>query len=456
MNLLKKYDVAGPRYTSYPTVPYWEGVPTEAEWIESVKLALESEEGKAGAALYVHIPFCQSLCSFCGCNTRITRNHAVAQPYIDGLLKEWGLLRERLGRKKILLTELHLGGGTPTFLTPDELDRLLTGLEEGFTLTGDPELSLEVDPRVTNEEHLKVLRKHAFTRLSMGVQDFEKKVQEAVHRIQSVEQVRALTEYARAIGFTSVNYDLIYGLPFQTPESLKKTMEIVAELKPDRIAFYGYAHVPWIKPAHRRFTESDLPAGDGKRALYETGREVLRSAGYHELGMDHFALETDPLWIATTQGTLHRNFMGYASKPVFPLLAIGVSSIGDSGGAFVQNEKLLETWKDRVEKGELPIARGHLLSLEDSAIRKLILSLMTRFEANWTGEEEKLVPFLSEAASRLEEAVRDGLIEITHGKNSTHLRITTAGKPFIRNLCMALDARLARKAPETRIFSQTI
>ncbi len=448
--LLKKYNVPGPRYTSYPTVPYWTENPTEEQWIRCVSNALdESAVHGVGAAIYVHIPFCESLCTYCGCNTRISRNHKVAEPYINGVLKEWDLYLSKLDRN-VLLSELHFGGGTPTFLSPEELDRIVRGVLSRVKITDSAEFSIEADPRVTKKEHLEVLAKHGFRRLSLGVQDFDPKVQEIVHRTQSVEQVRQVTESARALGFTSVNYDLIYGLPLQTLESVQRTIEAVRSLRPDRIAFYAYAHVPWIKPAHRRFTEADLPSGDEKRALYEAGRRMLEEAGYVEIGMDHFALESDSLFKASLDGTLHRNFMGYTSRQVSPLIGLGVSAIGDSWTAFAQNEKLVEKYEARVEAGELPLIRGHVLNEEDLVVRKHILNLMTRFTTDW--RESLRTPYLDTVAEKLSELSRDECVEIS----ATTCRITEKGKPFLRNICMAFDARLARNAPNTQLFSKTI
>ena len=451
-SLIKKYNVPGPRYTSYPTVPYWDRTPSQSEWISSIAQSLkENEADQIGAAVYVHIPFCESLCTYCGCNTRITRNHGVGLPYIDVVHKEWQLYLDQLGRKEIPLSELHLGGGTPTFLGAEELARLMDGLFKSMKAMPGSEFSVEADPRVTRKEHLQVLADRGFKRLSLGIQDFDPKVQEIVHRIQSEAQVRDVTETARTLGYTSVNFDLIYGLPFQTLDSIRATVEAVRRLRPDRIAFYAYAHVPWIKPSQRRFTEADLPAGDAKRALYELGREMLEAAGYKEIGMDHFALETDSLWTATRDHTLHRNFMGYTSKQVSPQIGLGVSAIGDSWTAFMQNEKLLETYQARVEKGEIPIFRGHLLNEEDLVLRRHVLNLMTRFETNWSDPSSK-TPHLDQIADRLKEFASDGLLVI----RPTGCQVTDSGRAFLRNICMAFDARLVRKEPATQLFSKTV
>lgn len=457
--LIKKYNIPGPRYTSYPTVPYWEESPTLEQWVQALRNSItEGKQSGTGAAMYLHIPFCESLCTYCGCNTRITRNRTVAQPYIDVLLQEWDLYLKHLEidseKNPFLLSELHLGGGTPTFLHPDELNFLLENLLKTVKLHPQREFSIEVDPRVTTHEHLLVLQKHGFRRISMGVQDFDPKVQEIVHRIQSVEQVRKLTVNARELGFNSVNYDLIYGLPLQTLKSVESTIEKVIQLKPDRIAFYAYAHVPWIKASQRRFTEADLPSGEEKRALYERGREMFEQAGYVEIGMDHFALKSDSLARAVQEKTLHRNFMGYTSRRVSPIVSLGVSAIGDAWTAFMQNEKLVETYQDRVRKGEIPITRGHLLTQEDLSLRQHILNLMTLLETSWSAST-LFTPYLNEVIEKLQEFKNDDLLEIHISNQQTKIKITETGRAFIRNICMAFDARLVRKAPATKLFSQT-
>ncbi len=453
--LFRKYNVAGPRYTSYPTVPYWDTTPSAEQWLHSVAQGLNaSRKSGAGAAIYVHVPFCQSLCTYCGCNTRITRRQDVGTPYVRTVLAEWRLYREMLlgqGVSQIPLSELHLGGGTPTFLAPAELEELVRGILEGTELTPSHEFSVEADPRVTTPEHLATLARLGFKRLSLGIQDFDSKVQEVVHRVQSVEQVQAVTVTARNLGFTSVNYDLIYGLPFQTKTSVEATVQAVMKLRPDRIAYYGYAHVPWIKPSQRRFTEADLPDGNAKRELYELGRTLLEQAGYAEVGMDHFALKTDSLWVAAAEGELHRNFMGYTSRSVSPLIGLGVSAIGDSWTAFAQNEKVLETYQERVAQGELPILRGHVLNEEDQILRRHILNLMTQFNTDWQ-HSSVATDYLAGVGERLAELARDGLVELT----AQGCRVRERGKPFLRNVCMAFDARLARRTPDSTLFSKTV
>ena len=446
--LLAKYDVPGPRYTSYPTVPYWDRAPTQEEWLTHLSGALQrSKEGGQGAAMYVHIPFCRSLCHYCGCNTFITRDPAIGKAYVETVRAEWALYTSRLGR--VPLGELHLGGGTPTSLAPELLERMLDGILGAMDVQAGAELGTEADPRVTTRAQLEVLARKGFTRLSLGIQDFDPTVQHVVNRKQSVEEVKRVTEDARALGFQSVNYDLIYGLPMQTPESIQRTIDEVRKLRPDRIAFYGYAHVPWMKGVQRKFEDSDVPVGAPKRLLYELGRQLLLEAGYLEIGLDHFALPEDGLWKAYAERRLHRNFMGYTDRSTLPLFALGVSAIGDTWTAFAQNEKTVDAYTAAVQRGELPISRGHVLDAEDLVLRRHIVDVMTRFETHWAGAE---TPYLGEVPAKLDELRADGLVELSGGT----VQVTEAGRPFVRNVCMAFDARLARKAPDRPLFSRTV
>ena len=447
-SLIAKYDIAGPRYTSYPTVPYWETTPSAQQWLTHVERALVQERG---ASLYLHIPFCHSLCTFCGCNTRITRSHSVVMPYLDTLLAELDLYLRALGRGRLELDELHLGGGTPTFLDVGELEALLSRLSDRAPLRADARCSVEVDPRVTSVEQLALLARYGFHRISIGVQDFDPRVQEIVNRVQSESCVAEVTRAARTLGFDSVNFDLIYGLPLQTSASIQTTMDAVCRLRADRIALYGYAHVPWIKPGQRRFTEIDVPQGEQRRQLYELGRERLEREGYREIGLDHFALESDSLWKAQQSGNMHRNFMGYADACALPLIGLGVSAIGDAGDAFAQNEKDLRQYQQRVQAGELPIHRGHLLDAEDRILRRHILRLMTGLQTSWERSED-YTEFLADIGQRLAEPAADQLVELT----PSGCRVTDRGRAFLRNICMAFDARLSRRAPGGVLFSRTL
>ena len=450
-HLIAKYDVASPRYTSYPTVPYWSATPNEAEWLQRLGGALQRNAASgSGIGLYVHLPFCRSLCTYCGCNTRITRTHAVVSPYVEALLAEYRMYRERLGAPRPLLGELHLGGGTPTFLDCAELEQLLEGLLGSSTVADGAELSVEVDPRVTSAEQLALLARHGFRRISLGVQDFDPRVQRAVNRTQSEQQVRIVSDHARAVGFESVNFDLIYGLPLQTQASISQTMDAVCRLRPDRIALYGYAHVPWMRPGQRGFDDSDLPTGAARRALYEQSRERLEGEGYREIGLDHFALESDSLWQTAAAGRMHRNFMGYTSVHTEPLLGLGVSAIGDAGDAFAQNDKDFMAYQQRIARGELPIQRGHLLDDEDRVLRRHILNLMTRLATDWSAPADHTAA-LEDIGQRLLEFERDGLLQVT----GDGCRVTASGRGFLRNICMAFDARLARQQPDRPLFSRS-
>lgn len=452
-SLFKKYDVAGPRYTSYPTVPYWETAPTQLKWIAALRTELNhSAQKNRGAAIYIHLPFCEALCTFCACNKIITKNHERSRPYIETVLREWKNYLKQLQMQKILVAEIHLGGGTPTFMTPDELQDLLSDLYDGIALTSDAQLSFESDPRVTTIEHLKTLYDLGFRRISLGVQDYDPAVQEAINRVQSVEMVGGLAEIARAVGYTGVNFDLVYGLPHQTIPSIEKTITAVIAQQPDRIAFYSYAHVPWVgKTGQRKFTDGDVPVGAAKRALYECGRTMFLAAGYVEIGMDHFALPHDDLARALHEKTLFRNFMGYTPHHVSPMIGLGVSAIGDAWTAFVQNEKDITAYNARVTAGELPIARGHCLTTEDMVLRQHILNLMTQGETHWY-DKDLFTDDLQNVPGRLAEFMVDGLVEIT----PDGIRITSAGRPFLRNICMAFDARLQRRQPDKPLFSRTM
>ncbi|MBC7384844.1 MAG: oxygen-independent coproporphyrinogen III oxidase [Cryobacterium sp.] len=451
-DLVEKYDVPAPRYTSYPTVPYWEsaGLTTEI-WTEELKRAFSVPTARW--SLYLHIPFCETLCTFCGCNTSITKNHNREDPYIAAVHREWELyLKAVPGIQDRVLEEIHLGGGTPTFLSPDNLKKLLAPIlaavkgPEGQVM----ERSIEVDPRRTNREHLKALREVGFTRVSMGVQDFTPEVQKLVNRIQPVEMTENLTREARELGFHSVNFDLIYGLPKQNPESMRLSMEQTLRLRPDRIALYSYAHVPWMKAVQRLFTESDLPAGADKRILYEIARTALLENGYAEIGMDHFALKTDSLFRASESSNLHRNFMGYTSRRTDILLGLGVSSISETPGCFHQNEKALPAYEKMMEAGKLTTHRGHLLTTEDRKNREEILELMTKLSVEILPDE------VADAQDFLAEMIADGLVEIRGSEKSTRLSVTEKGRPFLRNACLFFDRRLRAKAPQTRIFSKSI
>lgn len=450
MDLAAKYDVASPRYTSYPTVPYWTDAPTSGEWLQHLRAALARQAPDEGAGLYIHLPFCRSLCTYCGCNTRVTRSRGIVGDYVRAVVAEFAMYRVQLGAERLPLGELHLGGGTPTFLDCGELAALLDGVLAGAVLRPGAELSVEVDPRVTSREQLQVLAERGFRRVSIGVQDFDPVVQDLVNRRQSLAQVQRVVAAARELGYDSVNVDLIYGLPRQSVAGVQGTMRAVLELRPDRIAFYGYAHVPWMRPGQRRFDEGDLASGAARRALYEAGREVLEAAGYGEIGLDHFALPSDSLWRAARAGRLHRNFMGYSSVHTEPLLGLGASAIGDAGDAFAQNEKDTDDYLRRVAAGELPLARGHRLTGEDQVLRRHIGRLMTGLHTTWQ-EPCDWTPALADARARLQPLQDDGLVVL----DPDGCRVTDRGRRYLRNICMCFDARLARRPATTPLFSRS-
>jgi len=358
MNLVSKYNKPTPRYTSYPTVPYWDERLTLSQWKESVRSSFIQSNDKEGMSLYVHLPYCESLCTYCACNTRITVNHSVEEPYILALLEEWALYLEVFeGTPRI--KEIHLGGGTPTFFSPAHLKQLLEGILATSMVCEDAEFSFEAHPDNTTKEHLETLYNLGFSRVSFGIQDFDIQVQDAINRFQSFEQVQEVVGLARSIGYKSINFDLVYGLPFQTKKSVIDTINAVNLLRPERIAFYSYAHVPWLKPGQRKFTEKDLPVDVEKRMLYEIGKEKFLENGYEEIGMVHFALPNDALTKAMHGKTLHRNFMGYTHNYTQLLIGLGASSISDTWFAFGQNLKKVEDYIDIVSKGIIPVFKGH-------------------------------------------------------------------------------------------------
>lgn len=441
--LIKKYNIAVPRYTSYPTVPYWDTENwTQEEWLSTVREA-NSDSSSDGISLYIHLPFCESLCTYCGCNTRITKNHGVEEPYIEAVLKEWEMYCKVLDGKPTI-KDIHLGGGTPTFFSASNLNKLLSNILLNSRLSTDSEFSFEAHPANTTDEHLETLYNCGFRRLSLGIQDFDPNVQAIINRKQSVEQVAHVTEHARKLGYNSINFDLIYGLPLQKLESVESTIREVIKLMPDRIAYYSYAHVPWIKPGQRKFTEADLPADEEKRALYEKGCEMLKAAGYEDIGMDHFSLPGDSLYKASITGQLHRNFMGYTHKYTKLSIGLGVSSISDSWYAFAQNVKKLELYLEKINRGEFPLMKGHILTENDLELRSEILSIMCKGYTDMTKTNSKLV-------KRLLPLRKDNLIKFDYKK----LYVTSEGRAFLRNICMAFDERLwSHEAHD--IFSKAI
>ena len=451
-SLIQKYNVPGPRYTSYPTVPYWDEQTFSYQiWIDTLKKSFSESNATEGISLYIHLPFCESMCTFCGCHKRITKNHSVEHPYIEALLKEWYLYCQLFDEKPII-KEIHLGGGTPTFFSIKNLEDLINGIFTSAKKATSYEFSFEGHPNNTTREHLQKLYDLGFRRVSFGVQDYSETVQKAIHRVQPFHNVAKVTLQAREIGYTSIGHDIIFGLPFQEIEDIVDTIEKTKSLHPDRLAFYSYAHVPWIKGnGQRGFKDEDVPKDEKKRMFYEVGKKILREKGYYEIGMDHFALETDSLYQSFENGSLHRNFMGYSSSKTQLMIGLGVSSISDSWYSFAQNEKNIEDYYQLLEWNKLPVVKGHFLTNEDLIIRKHILNLMCQFETSWENTSAYFEE-LPDVIIQLQEMQDDGLLTI----EDKTIRIHEKGKPFIRNICMAFDLRLKRKIPENQLFSMTI
>ena len=403
-----------------------------------------------GISIYIHLPFCEALCTYCGCNKKITTNHSVEEEYLRAVEKEWQLYK-KLMRQTRVIRELHLGGGTPTFFSPANLQRLVQAILKGSVVHPQHEFSIEGHPNNTTPLHLKVLHSLGFKRISYGVQDNDPKVQKVINRIQPFENVKAAIENARAAGFNSVNFDLIYGLPLQTLQSMEKTIAQTIELKPDRIAFYSYAHVPWTSRAQRLFDESDLPNAEEKIQLYLKGKEMLLANGYFDIGMDHFALSHDDLYKASVNGKLHRNFMGYTTQNTGLLLGLGVSSISDAGYAFAQNHKALHDYYTAINAGNLAIERGYELDLEDLSFRKYILEISCNGIAIFQKKDLELLK--QYVFPELVGLAGDGLVKY----NDDCVVLTEKGRYFMRNVCGAFDMKLHRDNHQKEmVFSKAI
>jgi oxygen-independent coproporphyrinogen-3 oxidase len=440
-----KLDICGPRYTSYPTVPVWQKSFGPQDY--AVHLA---EAGRRGAeaplSLYVHLPFCSELCAYCGCNVVVTRDPRKPDSYLDHLAQEMDLVARRLGPRR-RVSQLHWGGGTPTFLSNPQIERLWRDLTRRFDLVADAEVAVEIDPVVTPKEKLALLRSLRFNRLSMGVQDFDPDVQRAVRRVQTIEQTREALAAARELGFSGINFDLICGLPLQTPAGWRRTMESVADMRPDRIAVYSFAFVPAVRPHQRSLAGFSMPAGRDKLELRAITDEVLCGSGYRSIGMDHFALPSDELAQAQECRRLRRNFQGYTTQPAADVVAFGVTGISDVQGAYAQNLRPLRAYFAAITRGEFATERGIRLSAEDMRRREVIESLMCNFWVNLDGLD-------ASSFGREIEALRDfedeGLVEMT----GSAITVTPLGRPFVRNVAMIFDAYL-RAGPSVP-FSRTI
>lgn len=446
LELLQKYDVPVPRYTSYPTVPMWDTSKTNAEvWMQEV---LKRFEYNNEISLYIHLPYCESLCTYCGCNKHISKNHLVEIPYIKALLKEWEMYTSRF-KEKPLIREIHLGGGTPTFFSPENLKLLIDGIKARAIVPAKHSFSFEAHPNSSTYKHLQVLSELGFSRISIGVQDFDIKIMRTINRVQTEREVEQVTAWARELNY-SVNFDLIYGLPGQTAKHISYNLQKVAALKPDRIAFYSYAHVPKVARGQRAYSEADLPAGAEKLNMYLLGKSELQKLGYFHIGMDHFALAKDELAQSFAKKKLHRNFMGYTTKHTKLCIALGASAISDSWTAYAQNEKNLKNYLLRVKQENLPpVMKTHFLTQEDLEIRGQILSLICHFETNWFSQKSRFSLAMQQKFAALE---LDGLLKVFPHQ----IKVTALGKNFIRNICAVLDARLARQKLTQPTFSKAV
>jgi len=453
--LLRRLDVSGPRYTSYPTADRFVEAFTDQHYLQGLR---QRRSGAAAMALplslYVHIPFCESVCYYCACNKVITRHHENAATYLEYLSREMDLHTQHLGLGQTV-TQLHLGGGSPTFLDDDELRELMDMLKRSFRLAPDGEYSIEVDPRTVDPQRLDTLAELGFNRLSFGVQDFDPAVQKAIHRVQPMEQVFALVAAARARGFDSVNVDLIYGLPLQTPESFDRTLQQVSELRPDRVALYAYAHLPERFKPQRRIATVDLPDASSKVAMLSRSLESMIGAGYVYVGMDHFALPTDPLAVAKRQGRLHRNFQGYSTQPDCDLIGLGVSSIGRIGATYSQNAKTLDEYYDAIDQGRFPVARGLALTRDDLLRRAVIMALMC--QGQWLFESIDLAwlidsrSYFAPELEALRKLCDQGLVAL----DETGVQVTPMGWFFVRAVAMVFDRYLQTDRNRSR-FSKII
>ena len=453
VEVLKRYAGRGPRYTSYPPATAW----SEAVGPEEYRAALEHARDFAPErpqSVYVHIPFCPSHCWFCACNVLITDRTDLADVYLDHVELELNLLRPSLSKAPV--AQLHWGGGSPSYLTPPQMERLHGLLTSAFTLAPDAEQSIEVDPRITSGAHLAMLQRLGFNRLSMGVQDFDPHVQLAIHRMQTATQTAQFVKRCRDSGFSSLNVDLVYGLPKQNRENFARTLDQVCEMSPERLAVYGYAHVPWVKPSQQKIDESTLPGPDLRFDLFRDALELFLGEGYAYVGMDHFAKPDDELAIAAHNGTLHRNFMGYTTRAGTDLVALGMTAISFVDGLYAQNEHKLNPYYRDVKNGRLPVTRGWRLTRDDEIRASLIQDLMCRGVVNRAEIARKFGvnfdSYFADALAALEPLAADGLCTVTAEK----IEATFVGRVLIRTLAMAFDAHLP-KASEGRVrFSATV
>lgn len=455
--LIRRYDRPGPRYTSYPTaVEFHEGFGAN-DYRE--RLADAATDAARPLSLYLHIPFCQERCAYCGCAVIATRKREVAETYLEYLAREIRMLSSALGGRRRVV-QYHWGGGTPTYLTPEQIARLDGVVRRHFDIEADAECAIEIDPRVTTREQIALLRRLGFNRVSFGIQDFTEAVQEAIRRRQPETDTRLLYEFARDAGFASINFDLVYGLPRQTVRTFTGTVAAVTDMRPDRIAVYSYAHVPWLRANQKTIDPAQLPDATEKRALLGAAIDAFDRAGYVPIGMDHFALPGDDLAIATREGRLHRNFMGYTTRPAPDAVGAGISAIGDVRGAFAQNHKTLARYYEAIDAGRFPIERGYALNADDRLRRHVITELMCNFRLTRSDVERRFgINFGAYFAKELlqlaaaDGPAEDGLLTI----DNESITVTPRGRLFVRNVCMTFDRYLGSHLEQARpAFSRTI
>ncbi len=445
-----KYSKPGPRYTSYPTALEF----SEDFKYESYMKYLQ--EGKEKLSLYVHLPFCRSACYFCGCNVVFTSKENKLSRYVEYLKKEIDILAKHLDTSREVI-QFHFGGGTPTYYSAYELDEIMSYIKKVFpNFSEDAEVSVEIDPRFFNEEQMKVFKKHGFNRISFGVQDFDARVQEAVHRNQPYDLTKAAVDLARSYGINSINVDLIYGLPYQNLESFKATLDKVLTLNPDRLAVFNYAHVPWLKKTMRKFDETTIPSPAVKLAIFQYTIDFLTGNGYKMIGMDHFAKPEDELFGAIEKGELHRNFQGYTTKGGANLIGIGLTSIGEGARYYAQNTKDMKVYESAIDSGRLPFERGVKLSDDDYIRKQIIMELMANFSIDIKRAESELginfKEYFADAIEDLSEFIKEGLVTLSEDK----LKVSQTGTLLIRNIAMPFDAYMKKYAGSKKSFSKTV